>query len=219
MKIADHLSLGRLLVSRNFECASKVCKKLFMFGNIYPDINVTSYLRGTFAHGEVRGHNFEHSLKRIKKLIKKLCKDKGRSRKFGFRKVFRLGELVHYTADAFTLPHNKCFKGDLKAHVAYEKRLHSFFEMVQNANPKGKLLGMCADSGKNGSSVSTSAKTGETHFDLLSEFIDLHDSYIEAEIENHDYALDIKYILSSIQLVVNRVFEFYGCGQELALAA
>ena len=37
---------------------------------------------------------------------------------------FRLGVLLHYTADAFTWPHNKQFAGNLKQHMRYERLLH-----------------------------------------------------------------------------------------------
>ena len=37
---------------------------------------------------------------------------------------FRLGVLLHYTADAFTWPHNEQFAGNLKQHVRYERLLH-----------------------------------------------------------------------------------------------
>lgn len=125
MRTIDHLFLGKYLANRYMDCESEVNRRAFVIGNILPDINFMTYFRGFLSKGELRGHNYEQ----IKPVISKLFKSLGRrNKKYGLYDYLRLGKLMHYVADAFTYPHNECFKGTLKAHIDYEESLHTAFK-------------------------------------------------------------------------------------------
>ena len=57
--------------------------------------------------------------KRIEKYIE-YCAGKEKHTIKGARD---LGQIIHYTADYFTFPHNKHYTGNLKDHCVYEKHL------------------------------------------------------------------------------------------------
>ena len=72
MKTADHLFLGKALSDKYMKSCSVLSKKAFILGNIFPDINFFTYLRGVVSRGKVRGHNYESSEKCIRKLTQKI---------------------------------------------------------------------------------------------------------------------------------------------------
>lgn len=60
-------------------------------------------------------------------------------RHWGVREYYHFGKLLHYVADAFTFPHNRIFKGNLREHCRYEKELHKgFLYMLQE--PQKQLI-------------------------------------------------------------------------------
>ncbi len=132
MKTKDHFILGNNLAANYLNSISSVYRKAFILGNIFPDINVFSYLRGTFSHKKISGHSFECSADCIKKLTDNLHNIK----KFSISDYFNLGKLIHYTADAFTFAHNNCFYGNLISHIQYEEKLHSEFQKLNEQNKK-----------------------------------------------------------------------------------
>lgn len=132
MKTEDHLFLGRYL-SREFLNSKPVLyRNMFIIGGVLPDINLFSYFRGIITTGKFKGHNYENAEKYIRRSSQKLYE----RCKYNLLDWLRLGKIIHYTADAFTFVHNNNFKGDLKEHIEYEKRLHliflKYFKEVQN---------------------------------------------------------------------------------------
>lgn len=126
MQTRDHRKLAELLATEMGENVPYCYKKVFILGNIEPDLNPFTYLHG-FAWGEkLHGHNYENILLVMRKLFDSVQ----RQERFGIWRYYHLGKLTHYVADAFTFPHNKKFCGNLKEHRRYEKTLHDQFRNV-----------------------------------------------------------------------------------------
>ncbi len=120
MQASSHLELAYQLL-RLFPGIQPVERAAFLFGSVEPDLNALTYLKG-IAHGMgLHGHNYAQVLPRIVRLSA-LLKDRQAWR---VQDYYRMGKLVHYVADAFTLPHNTAFQGNLRAHIRYEMRLVS----------------------------------------------------------------------------------------------
>ncbi|MBS7009234.1 zinc dependent phospholipase C family protein [Anaerostipes sp.] len=117
METKDHYSLSRLLARRmklNFP------KSLaFTLGNVFPDLNLLSYLKGASA-ADLDGHTYQAR----RNLMSRTYSSEFRDTLQGW---FHAGEMMHYIADSFTRPHNKEFKFSFPQHVLYERRLHSVF--------------------------------------------------------------------------------------------
>lgn len=116
MKTETHFKLAIKLCGRCFPSATASQKAAFINGNIMPDINPFSYLRG-FTVRPFFGHDWQNAQGFILSSAQKLAA--GRLGYFG------LGVFMHYLCDAFTYTHNHCFHGSLSQHTKYEKRLHS----------------------------------------------------------------------------------------------
>lgn len=133
MKSEDHLFIGRYLSTEYLSSEPVLYRRMFIAGGILPDINLLSYFRGIMTTGRLKGHNYENSKEYVRRLSQKLCK----RCKYNMLDWLKLGELIHYTADAFTFVHNKQFEGNLKEHIEYEKNLHlifrKYFEEVRTA--------------------------------------------------------------------------------------
>ena len=183
MKTADHLFLGKALSDKYMKSCSVLSKKAFILGNIFPDINFFTYLRGVVSRGKVRGHNYESSEKCSRKLTQKI-RNKNR---FSFLGYFKLGELVHYITDAFTFPHNDCFGKNLKKHMEYEEKLHTAFSksalIIYNYLPE-KLS-------------------------LFERIARLHAEYLPRA---GTYLWDIEHIYRAVQITMNTVFIKYQRG-------
>lgn len=122
MQASSHLELAYQLL-RLFPGIQPVEREAFLFGSVEPDLNALTYLKG-IAHGMgLHGHNYAQVLPRIVRLSA-LLKDRQAWR---VQDYYRMGKLVHYVADAFTLPHNTAFQGNLRAHIRYEMRLAACF--------------------------------------------------------------------------------------------
>lgn len=119
MELKSHLYLGVCLLQKGTSGTSHSDNAAFLIGCIEPDLNATTYLKGTL-HGErFRGHNYVNLLPRIQKLLDKA--EHSRTERLLY--YYRLGKLTHYLADAFTWPHNSTFPGTLHDHIEYEKGL------------------------------------------------------------------------------------------------
>lgn len=116
MKTETHFKLAIRLCNRCFPSATAWQKAAFVNGNIMPDINPFSYLRG-FTVRPFFGHDWQNSKGFILSSAEKLV-----AGKLGF---YGLGVFIHYLCDAFTHPHNVGFHGSLREHTVYEKRLHT----------------------------------------------------------------------------------------------
>lgn len=110
----------------------------FLYGSVEPDINCLTYLRGIPAGDGLHGHSDTQVLPRIDRLARLL----GRQGQWHPLDCYRLGKLAHYVADAFTLPHNPNFSGDMRAHIRYEAQLAAYFHArLPDARPPHGLSG------------------------------------------------------------------------------
>lgn len=119
METKNHWHLAEYICSeRNFE----KYRKEFILGNIMPDINLFTYLRG---------HTYKDSIDMIYNSTESLIENKAWNNK----SFYQLGIILHYVADYFTFPHNANFTGTLKEHRTYEKELRTHFcYFLQNKN-------------------------------------------------------------------------------------
>lgn len=125
MELKCHFYLGCCLLRRRTDRLAAVDHGAFLIGCVEPDLNVTTYLKGSLHGQRLRGHNYPNLLPRIQQLIEQL-ESSEMNRLLYF---YRLGKLTHYLADAFTWPHNSTFPGTLKEHMAYEKKMGDSFMM------------------------------------------------------------------------------------------
>jgi hypothetical protein len=130
MKSNDHIALAKYLLQSAENVETKRYKKAFVFGNIEPDYNIFTYMRGLFFNKAFHGHNAENSEKHIKKSLKRL-NSRGIHSTLDF---FRLGALIHYITDSFTFAHNTAFRGNLREHATYERKLHSVFSEILSSH-------------------------------------------------------------------------------------
>lgn len=184
MRTADHLFLGKYLANSFFSDKPTACQKAFILGNVYPDINFFTYFRGAINSKELKGHNYENAKECIKHIEEKL---EGREY-FGVSDYFMLGILVHYTADSFTFPHNKCFGGTLKMHVEYEDKLH--FKFLEKLN----------DMKENDIQI---YPQGESFYDKI---ISLHSNYL---LNIGDMENDLTYIFKAARIAVYKISRAY----------
>ena len=114
MRKKSHILLARYLADRMTISESlQSHRKAFCLGNILPDI------RPSFV---TKRHEFFGTFSDIQEQLCTLIKNEnGRCSERVFWR--RLGEIIHYIADYFTFPHNKCYSGNLFQHNKYEKNL------------------------------------------------------------------------------------------------
>ncbi len=120
MQTKDHLALGRR-ISQKLRLQG-ICKTAFILGNIAPDINLFSYLIG-FKSFVPAGHHCKFALAKCEKLI---CRIENICNKQ--LHYYKLGVLMHYSADAFTYSHSDNYPCKYSPHAAYEKKLHTEFK-------------------------------------------------------------------------------------------
>lgn len=132
MQTRDHKMLAEFLVSETEQELPDIYMKAFIFGNIEPDKNLFTYFHGLSKGVKFHGHNYENILPVMEKLFSSL----NNKRYWGFKEYYHFGKLIHYVADAFTFPHNKIFKGNLKEHCIYESELHKRFIYMIRQHPK-----------------------------------------------------------------------------------
>ena len=113
--------------------------RFFLIGNICPDYNLFTYMRGMRKSRGMLGHNLPYSQEYIQKRLKKLQRDGIRS----FRDFFLLGTLMHYLADSFTYPHTLSKGIPIELHRAYEWRLHSLMKARLQEKEREVLFPSC----------------------------------------------------------------------------
>lgn len=171
----DHEAVGAYLLSKTNMEMSEREKQAFLFGNIEPDFNWFTYLRGSIWHQAFHGHNYENAHDYIAWLIYRMEHEK----LSGVRKYYVLGKLLHYVADAFTFPHNSAFPGTIVEHCRYEKVLSGCMQEVLR---QGRSLRPIYEPQKS----------------LMEQFEQMHEAY---EIEEMGYENDCTYILEAATLV------------------
>lgn len=126
MQTKDHYFVARYLTNDVglFHCES--CKKAFVLGCVYPDMNLFSY----FSKGTLRGHNYDCRKKYIAEQLEQLSAKPNPTP----AEAFRMGVLLHYIQDSFTYAHDNRFKGSINQHFHYENLLHNQMMLfMQNA--------------------------------------------------------------------------------------
>lgn len=111
MRKKSHISLSRGIIKGLGEDNIIKHRYTFYIGSIVPDC-IPSFI--------VRRHNMEETfdvfVRHMEKFVKKLKKKD----KVGFKQSIRMGMILHYVADYFTLPHNSHYEGGFKDHCVYE---------------------------------------------------------------------------------------------------
>lgn len=126
MRKKSHIALSKGIIN-GLSLREVVPHRFTMYvGSIWPDCT-PSFL--------TRRHCIEDTMdvftKEMKKFIKKFDSSKG----MNYRMSFRLGKILHYVADYFTLPHNKHFDGGFKEHCVYEETLkYEMYRFVDSVN-------------------------------------------------------------------------------------
>lgn len=131
MKLESHRILGFYLADAYLQELPKRHIQAFLLGCILPDRNPATYLKGSARAKWLRGHNWSNA----NRYIHRLCIRLEDHSKPGIWAFYSLGKLIHYTADAFTLPHNDRFPTALRLHRSYEARLHHCFDAALSLEP------------------------------------------------------------------------------------
>lgn len=134
MTTKSHYALALYLLRNTIDLNSAFAKAAFILGCVEPDLNVTTYLKGSLSCQPLRGHNYPNAAHYMETLFRKMQHCDKRSILYWYR----LGKLLHYLTDAFTHPHNQNFTGTLHDHVRYEQEAERVFESVllaQEATP------------------------------------------------------------------------------------
>ena len=138
MRRKSHRYLGEYLVSHYMPLISYYQQQAFLLGCVEPDQNPLTYLKGSLRHQCFRGHNYPNARRYIRQLIRRLEKKVC----FSIYDYYSLGKLIHYTADAFTYPHNQSFQGSLHQHRIYETALQEYFlTFLQKSDPENMCFG------------------------------------------------------------------------------
>lgn len=131
MRGKSHRCLGRYLAEHYLTNIPKRYVKAFQIGCIEPDRNPVTYLKGSFRHQWLRGHNYRNA-RRFMRYISWRLEKKERLNLYDY---YTLGKLIHYTTDAFTYAHNDDFPTQLTDHKAYEDALQKYFLQFMAEDP------------------------------------------------------------------------------------
>ena len=106
----------------NIEVPSR-CHVGLLVGSVLPDILVHTYLMG---------HTWKASGAMILNKLEKL----EQSDSLNIWTVLRLGMILHYIEDFFTMSHSRFFQGNLLEHIGYEMRLQRYIQATFNRRYK-----------------------------------------------------------------------------------
>lgn len=123
MRRSSHYQLGKRLEESFFQNLSRCRKAAFLTGCIQPDANPLTYCKGSLRECFLRGHNYENASSFLFRIAQRL----ERKGCLSLWDWYTLGKLMHYTADAFTYPHNNCSGWNLRRHRSYEVQLQTEF--------------------------------------------------------------------------------------------
>lgn len=177
METKNHWHLAEYIcLERNFE----KYRKEFILGNIMPDINLFTYLRG---------HTYKASIDMLYNNTKSLIENKI----WNSKSFYNLGIILHYVADYFTFPHNANFTGTLKEHCAYERKLCTHFcYFLQNENQKYKKTIFHRNTTntyaiQNLADISAVVSSSTSHHDFLLHIHSITDLFTLLEEKHHEY--------------------------------
>ena len=123
MRAASHKQLGMYLAKHYMPHLPRKYLQIFLIGCTQPDKNPTTYLKGSVHNRLLRGHDYTSARRYMFRLARSLQQRKN----WRVLDYYKLGKLIHYTADAFTSAHNADFTGDFSAHRRYEQLLQEQF--------------------------------------------------------------------------------------------
>ncbi|MBE5954541.1 MAG: hypothetical protein E7257_10400 [Lachnospiraceae bacterium] len=127
MRKKSHIFLSRGVIKGLGEENIIKHRYTFYVGSIVPDCLPSFLLRR-----HTMDETFDVFVKHMEKFVDKLNK----KRKIGFAQSIRMGMILHYIADYFTLPHNSHYEGGFKEHCVYEGQqlrcMSSFVEKFRN---------------------------------------------------------------------------------------
>lgn len=123
MRRKSHLYLGHALLDTFLPNLSALPARAFLLGCTEPDMNPTTYFKGSLRSQWLRGHNYENASRFLNRLAVRL----ERKNRLNLWDYYSLGKLMHYTQDAFTAAHNTSFPVDLGSHRLYERQLQDWF--------------------------------------------------------------------------------------------
>lgn len=127
MRKKSHISLSRGVIKGLGEENIIKHRYTFYIGSIVPDC-IPSFI--------VRRHNMEETFDVFVKHMEKFANKLNKKPKIGFGQSIRMGMILHYIADYFTLPHNSHYEGGFKDHCVYEgqqlKCMRSFVEKYRS---------------------------------------------------------------------------------------
>ncbi len=128
MRLINHLRVSLKIARMLGPFMGVMPAAAFVFGNIQPDIAVTTFVRNTEPGDRMRGHSYSTARKRISALLDSLSEE-GLSDAV---MAYRIGKISHYAADSFTFPHNPdLFHGTLKEHMVYERVLEPEVDSIE----------------------------------------------------------------------------------------
>lgn len=126
MKRESHRMLGVYLLEQITWELSAWRRRAFLLGCIEPDSNPFTYLKGSRRVQMLRGHNYRNAERWMDRMAARLearqC--------WRLLDYYRLGQLIHYTSDAFTFAHNETFRESIREHRRYEQRLQRIFQLT-----------------------------------------------------------------------------------------
>lgn len=131
MRGKSHRYLGKYLADRYLASSPKRYVYAFLLGCVEPDKNPATYLKGSLRHQWLRGHNFGNA----QRYMGRICGNLQSKEKLKIIDYYKLGKLIHYTADAFTYVHNEQFDANLSDHRGYEHALQDYFLSYLNSEP------------------------------------------------------------------------------------
>lgn len=137
LQTKDHYRIARYLTDDIGLFNSKREKAAFVFGCVFPDINLFSYFTGEARKG--------HTYKARESYISKCFFGKENQ---SIAACFRLGVAIHYLQDSFTFPHNESYAGGFVGHLKYESALHRRLEALLKQIDTDKLTSLSKLSGK-----------------------------------------------------------------------
>lgn len=123
MRRSSHLQLGKALESAFFHDLPQPARSAFLIGCVQPDCNPFTFCKGSLREARMRGHNYENASRFLTRIARRL----ERKQQLNLWDWYTLGKLMHYTADAFTYPHNNCTGMNLIEHRLYEIQLQEYF--------------------------------------------------------------------------------------------
>ena len=129
MRKKSHISLSRGVIKGLGEDNIIKHRYTFYIGSIVPDC-IPSFI--------TRRHNMEETFDIFVKHMEKFVDKLGKKNKLGFRQSIRMGMILHYIADYFTLPHNSHYEGGFVEHCVYEgtqlKCMRNYVREVRSEN-------------------------------------------------------------------------------------